>query len=61
MSKGKKFAVQYYKKIGKRYKDRKWQFSIASTFRMLKRTRAASIRKEEFQTRWIKNDFLHNI
>jgi len=52
VSRGPKFAVQRYKKINKKYKDRKWQFFVASIIRVLKRARNCQIRKEEFDKKW---------
>lgn len=46
MSKGPKFAVARYKKINKKYKDRKRQFFVASTIRALKRARVYRLRKK---------------
>jgi len=52
VSKGPKFAVARYKKINKKYKNRKWQFFVASIIRVLKRARICRIRKDEFGKKW---------
>lgn len=55
MSKGPKYSIQYYKRISKKFKERKRQFNILNAVKMLKRAEIVNQRKIEYQNQWMES------